>query len=122
MKTGLFGGTDEAPKAKAKKTKAPSRADSEIPFGITTQNLRDFVEGGALPDGLLAEVKRLADQFQFFHFHLAFPEVFAQGGFDVSLGNPPWERIELEEKEWFADFRRPGNRRAHAQRQREGRD
>jgi hypothetical protein len=24
------------------------------------------------------------------------------GGFDVVLGNPPWERIKLQEKEWFA--------------------
>ena len=27
-------------------------------------------------------------------------------GFDVVLGNPPWERIKLQEKEWFAE-RRP---------------
>jgi hypothetical protein len=25
------------------------------------------------------------------------------GGFDVVLGNPPWERIKLQEKEWFAE-------------------
>lgn len=96
VQSGLFGGTEDAPKAKAKKTKAPSRAGSEIPIGITTQHLRDFVAGGALPDGLLAEAKRLADQYQFFHFHLAFPEVFAQGGFDVNLGNPPWEVLKSE--------------------------
>ena len=102
----LFGGTEETPKAKIKKTKTSSHADSEIPIGITTQNLRDFVEGGVLPEGLLAEAKRLADQYQFFHFHLAFPEVFANGGFDILLGNPPWERVKLQEKEWFAG-RRP---------------
>ena len=106
VQTGLFGGTEETPKAKAKKAKAPSRAGSEVPIGITTQHLRDFVEGGAMPDGLLAEAKRLADQYQFFHYHLTFPEVFAQGGFDCTLGNPPWERITLKEKEWFAE-RRP---------------
>ncbi len=99
---GLFGGTEDLPKAKAKKTKGPSRASSEVPFGITTQHLRYFVEGGALPDGLLSQARRLADQYQFFHWHLAFPEVFAQGGFDLFLGNPPWERVKLQEKEWFA--------------------
>lgn len=102
IQTGLFGGTEELPKAKWKKAKAPSRASSEIPIGITTQHIRDFVAGGALPDGLLAEAKRLADQYQFFHFHLAFPEVFALGGFDVSLGNPPWEKINLKDEEFFA--------------------
>ena len=30
----------------------------------------------------------------------------ASGGFDVVLGNPPWERIKLQEKEWFSE-RRP---------------
>ncbi len=95
VQTGLFGGTEELPKAKAKKTKAPSHAGSETPIGITTQHLRDFVAGGELPDGLLAEAKRLADQYQFFHYHLAFPEVFARGGFDLNLGNPPWVRQEM---------------------------
>lgn len=32
----------------------------------------------------------------------AFPGVFAKGGFDIVLGNPPWERITLKEKEFFA--------------------
>ena len=49
------------------------------------------------------EIKRLADQYQFFHWHLAFPEVFAKGGFDCVLGNPPWERVKLQDKEWFAE-------------------
>jgi hypothetical protein len=25
------------------------------------------------------------------------------GGFDVVLGNPPWERVKLQDKEWFAE-------------------
>src|SRR2546427_13190050 len=67
------------------------------------------------------EIKHLAQQYQFFHWHLAFPDVFRvpakdeepeneqagwSGGFDVVLGNPPWERIKIQEKEWFAS-RRP---------------
>jgi hypothetical protein len=66
------------------------------------------------------EISRLARQYQFFHFYLAFPDVFRlqksdevpenphtgwSGGFDVVLGNPPWERIKLQEKEWFAVLR-----------------
>ncbi len=105
VQTGLFGGTEEIPKAKAKKTQTPSRAGSETPIGITTQHLRDFVENGELPDGLLAEAKRLANQYQFFHFHLAFPEVSANGGFDIFLGNPPWDKIQPEEEKFFASVR-----------------
>jgi hypothetical protein len=37
-----------------------------------------------------------------FHWWLAFPQVAANGGFSVMLGNPPWERIKLQEEEFFA--------------------
>jgi hypothetical protein len=104
---GLFGGIEENSKPKTKKTKAPSRASSEDPIGITTQHLRDFVEGGELPDGLLAEAQRLANQYQFFHWHLAFPEVFpqdGQAGFDLSLGNPPWDTLSPDQREFFGKW------------------
>ena len=45
----------------------------------------------------------LAEEYHFFHWRLAFPEVFAQGGFDVVLANPPWERIAVEDEEFFAE-------------------
>lgn len=48
------------------------------------------------------EVERLTRQYDFFHWHLGFPQVFAKGGFDVVLGNPPWERVKLQEQEFFA--------------------
>ena len=28
--------------------------------------------------------------------------IFARGGFDAVIGNPPWERIRLQEQEFFA--------------------
>jgi hypothetical protein len=37
-----------------------------------------------------------------FHWTLEFPDVMQRGGFDVVLGNPPWERIKLQEQEFFA--------------------
>ena len=49
------------------------------------------------------EVERLARRYRFFHWDLAFPEVFENGGFDCVLGNPPWERVKLQEKEWFSE-------------------
>ena len=72
------------------------------PFGITQGHLGDLSQGRALPATLAAEVEHLAREYQFFHWHLAFPDVFARGGFDCILANPPWERVKLQEKEWFA--------------------
>src|SRR5208282_1344808 len=48
------------------------------------------------------EVERLRDAYAFFHWNLQFPQVFAKRGFDVVLGNPPWERVKLQEQEFFA--------------------
>jgi hypothetical protein len=102
LQAGLFGVAEEAPKAKTKKTRRRIQSNSAIPVGITTQHLRDFVENGALPEGLLEEVQRLATSYGFFHWHLSFPEVFARGGFDCVLGNPPWEKFTISDEEWYA--------------------
>ncbi|WP_411852266.1 Eco57I restriction-modification methylase domain-containing protein [Stenotrophomonas sp. LGBM10] len=40
------------------------------------------------------------------HWPLAFPLVHAVGGFTCVLGNPPWERIKLQEEEFFASRNR----------------
>ena len=50
----------------------------------------------------LAAAAPLAHEHRFLHWPLEFPEVFAGGGFDVVIGNPPWERIKLQEEEFFA--------------------
>ncbi len=42
-------------------------------IGITTQYLRDFVQGTALPHGILEEVQSLAANYLFFHWQLALP-------------------------------------------------
>ena len=53
-------------------------------------------------EGVLALAQQLSAQHHFFHWKLEFPEVFAKGGFDCVLGNPPWDRIKLQEIEFFA--------------------
>jgi len=80
-----------------------------------------------VPASTRAEIQRLSEQYQFFHWHLAFPEVFRvpgkgeapenegmglSGGFDVVLGNPPWKHTELKEKEWFSN-KNPSIANAH---------
>ncbi|MFN8188060.1 MAG: N-6 DNA methylase [Gaiellales bacterium] len=73
---------------------------------ITTGVVRRFASGnGAVPNNVAAAVRRLAAEYAFFHWEVEYPGVFgrAEGGFDVVLGNPPWERVKLQEKEFFAD-------------------
>ncbi|MCL2344465.1 MAG: Eco57I restriction-modification methylase domain-containing protein [Desulfobulbus sp.] len=54
---------------------------------------------------LLTKAQALARRETFFHWQMAFPTVFngPQGGFDAVIGNPPWDRIKLQEVEWFAE-------------------
>ena len=57
----------------------------------------------AAPSPVLVETtRRIAEDYRLFHWELAFPHIFARGGFAVVLGNPPWERIKLQEQEFFA--------------------
>jgi hypothetical protein len=51
----------------------------------------------------------------FFHWELEFAQVFARGGFDLQVGNPPWVRPQWQEdlvlaelEPWFALAERPG--------------
>ena len=59
----------------------------------------------AVPAQVLAEVERIAAMYRFFHWHLAFPEIFVSesGGFDIMLGNPPWDQVQLDAREFFAE-------------------
>jgi hypothetical protein len=59
---------------------------------------------GSLSDEAKATVERLADAQRFFHWELEFPDVFrpGQSGFDVVLGNPPWETMQPESLEFFS--------------------
>ena len=94
-----------------KKTKEFAYPITEEVFRRIERNPFDVVSW------VVEEIERLREQYQFFHWHLAFPQVFRlpareeapeneamgwSGGFDVVLGNPPWEMINLMEREFFA--------------------
>ena len=71
----------------------------------------------ACPADLQEKIARLTTEYRFFHWHIEFPEIYSlpkggenaenrlygwNGGFDTTLGNPPWDRVKLQEKEWFS--------------------
>ena len=63
--------------------------------------------------GLLDKARQLLDDERFFNWQVAFPGVWSaweraglHGGFDAVIGNPPWDRMKLQQVEWFAARRR----------------
>ena len=78
----------------------------ELAQGAPTNELwRQLRDGQGQPPVLTTKtVEELVEQYRVFHWHLQFPQVFARGGFDVVLGNPPWDTLSPDAKEFFSVF------------------
>lgn len=77
-------------------------AEETIP---TSATLYLTLLGDALPPeqhGALAAAQAACAEARALHWPLAFPQVFASGGFDCVLGNPPWDMLQLDPQEFFA--------------------
>lgn len=84
------------------------------PTNAAYRNIREGIRDNALTD-TIAGIQHLQHEYRFFHWHLEFPEVFGDpeslaekgpegwpGGFSCVLGNPPWEKVKVENKSFFA--------------------
>ena len=91
LRANLFVAAYFAPKTK--------EAESWVPHTEDLNRLKARMEQRP---GLKDRTGELARRHRFFHWHLKFAEIMQGGGFDVVLGNPPWERIKLQEQEFFA--------------------
>lgn len=94
---------------------------SDAPRAVTHGVFRalEDPEASAAPQPTHDEITRLREQYRFFHWHLEFPEVFEVpemdtgvdptkgwiGGFDCVLGNPPWDQVQIDAREFFATRR-----------------
>jgi N-6 DNA Methylase len=93
----------------------------KVPDGIPAITDATYRQLEAAPDSAPLHVRtavaKLAQEYRFFHWHLEFPDVFTvpddladadnggQGwtdGFTAILGNPPWEQVQLDAREFFA--------------------
>ncbi|MET8563293.1 DNA methyltransferase [Streptomyces flaveolus] len=99
----------------------------DAPPAVTHKVFRDLEdpEGDAAPQSTHDEIVRLRDQYAFFHWHLEFPEIFHvpedsalaeagrvseaispatgwAGGFSCVVGNPPWDKVDFEDKKYFS--------------------
>ncbi len=81
----------------------PKKVDPVVAAAPTNDLWRQIRDAqGKPPPETMKTVADLVGQYHFFHWHLAFPQVFARGGFDVVLGNPPWDSLLFREEEFFA--------------------
>ena len=70
----------------------------------------------ALPPPTATEIKRVREEHSFFHWHLEFPGIFHveddnthadpdtgwSGGFSCVLANPPWDKVDFKDQEYFS--------------------
>lgn len=88
--------------------------------GITHSTVRALAEAiESVPEAIVQQISELARQYRFFHWHLEFPGLFTvaddggadagtgwSGGFSCVVGNPPWERVKTQDKEFFGNIGR----------------
>ena len=80
----------------------PKNSSNNVP---TTATLNNFRSDPSIADGdsAIQAARHACRSANAFHWFLEFPEVMNNGGFDCVLGNPPWEKVKIQEKEWFAN-------------------
>ena len=85
-------------------------------FGIADARQHAELHGGDVIEGrdedhkaLVRQAQQMAARHAFLHWPLAFPQVFSRErpGFDVVVGNPPWEEVTIEELSFYGMYR-PG--------------
>lgn len=104
------------PKTRELQDAAPTQGVWEQLGGVRPAHSEEAAPG--LLERARQQIRQLAARFRFFHWHQEFSAVFRipgpgeaapenaeagwSGGFDCVVGNPPWERVKFQEKEWIA--------------------
>lgn len=72
----------------------------------TPDLLGQLFDEGRTKTVALRQVEATAARFNFFHYEVAFPEAFAGAtpGFDIVLGNPPWDKTKFADTDFFPQY------------------
>ncbi|MBP2447002.1 Eco57I restriction-modification methylase domain-containing protein [Rhizobium leguminosarum] len=81
--------------------KSAMATSKELDMVPTTLDVRTALAGGQGNPQLTSAID-LAGSASAFHWPLEFADIVAAGGFNVVIGNPPWEVMQLSEEEYFA--------------------
>lgn len=66
---------------------------------LNEKTFKDFEQAG-----IDVESKESVEQLDPFHWVLEFAEVYADGGFDAIIGNPPWDRLTPLRDDFFSRY------------------
>ena len=69
----------------------------------TTEELWMALNQGKMRQAMV-EAPKTARRARAFHWPLEFPDIMESGGFDVVLGNPPWDAMSPDYKEFFSVY------------------
>jgi hypothetical protein len=75
------------------------KRDRDLTFEAGMRPTAEVVEAHSC----LADLQRIAAREGFFHWELEFAPVFAAGGFELQVGNPPWVRPTWEDNTILAE-------------------
>ena len=89
----------------------------DAPPAIVNRVLKALKEQGrtSLHPDTATEIERQREEYDLFHWHLEFPDIFRveddpeadpgpgwSGGFSCVLANPPWDKVDFEDKKYFS--------------------
>lgn len=57
------------------------------------------------PSRALSIIEEYQNKFRFFNYEVEFAEMVNNQGFDIVIGNPPWDKTKLEDKDFFSQYR-----------------
>ena len=87
----------------------PRKADRDRDNKLRSQNKIPPIDAYESFVPWITSARDLSMQRRFLHWEVAFPGVWDSweqpnppGGFDAVIGNPPWDRMKMQETEWFA--------------------
>ncbi len=102
----------------------PAETQQALDLAPTPGNFHAELVDSDETRGTSSIIQKLTSELKFFHWELEFPDVFTpdRRGFDAVVGNPPWDIVKPNTKEFFSEFDplfRTLGKRAVPKRQRE---